>query len=306
MPDLRPVKEFTKSYNVIERAYIREMRRVHRESRGALLDMVISLGIFNPVLPPTMLAEKNNLIRAASSVSNEIRDRVLPVIDKAASAQFKQMDKVISDVPEFGEVVTTTATDRSRVLATLEDEPTWITVYFANLVSTISRNQASGESEDIATQQLFQEDVTDRASVYRNSQNSLALESSLDLWAVGVGMMGLYYAAGSEESGETWRHQAIAAIDERTTDTCLRVHGQIQLLDKPFKLTGTPRFSSRMMHSPFHYNCRTSVSLYHPDMEAIGVATPEMRNAANAERAARGPGDDRVEIHPSDATSRRE
>lgn len=46
--------------------------------------------------------------------------------------------------------------------------------------------------------------------------------------------------------------QAIAAIDERTTDCCLRVHGQTIKMDGQFKLTGTPRYADKLKAPPFH------------------------------------------------------
>ncbi len=52
---------------------------------------------------------------------------------------------------------------------------------------------------------------------------------------------------------------AVAVIDNRTTDCCQRVHGQVQPLDQPFVLTGEPRFADRMQWPGFHWRCRTSV-----------------------------------------------
>ena len=54
--------------------------------------------------------------------------------------------------------------------------------------------------------------------------------------------------------------QAVAVLDRHTTDCCKRVDGQVKPLDKPFVLTGTPRFSRLMDLPPFHWNCRTSVA----------------------------------------------
>lgn len=63
-------------------------------------------------------------------------------------------------------------------------------------------------------------------------------------------------------SGLDFQKQAVAALDGRTTDCCLRVHGQVQPFNSPFHLTGTPRFSDYMDYPAFHYNCRTSIVLY--------------------------------------------
>lgn len=59
-----------------------------------------------------------------------------------------------------------------------------------------------------------------------------------------------------------YKKQAVAALDGRTTDCCLRVHAQIQPFNGLFKLTGTPRFADTMDWPGFHYYCRTSGVLY--------------------------------------------
>ena len=100
-----------------------------------------------------------------------------------------------------------------------------------------------------------------------------------------------------------YKRQAIAAIDERTTDCCLRVNGQIVGLDEMFKLTGTPRFADKLTDPPFHYACRTSVALIHED-DVDDKLTREIREASQAEIKAREDGS-RVEINPADARSRR-
>jgi hypothetical protein len=78
------------------------------------------------------------------------------------------------------------------------------------------------------------------------------------------------------------RKQAIAAMGPTTTDCCLRVHGQIQPVDQPFVLVGTPRFADAMMAPAFHWNCRTSVTMWHPAFEDA-LPTSKLREAAQAE-----------------------
>ncbi len=86
---------------------------------------------------------------------------------------------------------------------------------------------------------------------------------------------------GREQRTTKWDKQAFAAIDRRTTETCLRVHGQIRPLNGEFKLTGTPRFADEMDWSPFHHWCRTSVALYLPEFE--DGLTQELRDTADTE-----------------------
>lgn len=70
----------------------------------------------------------------------------------------------------------------------------------------------------------------------------------------------------------------VAAIDRRTTDCCLRAHGQVQAFNKPFVLTGTPRYADKLDWTPFHNYCRTSVALYYDEYDN-GV-TDSMREKA--------------------------
>jgi len=87
------------------------------------------------------------------------------------------------------------------------------------------------------------------------------------------------------EEGEYFR-QAVAAIDERTTDCCLQVHAQVVGLDEPFNLTGTPRFADEMEDPPFHWFCRTSVALVHRD-QLEDELTQKMEKASKRELAFR-------------------
>lgn len=65
-----------------------------------------------------------------------------------------------------------------------------------------------------------------------------------------------------------YQKQVVAARDERTTTCCTRAHGQVQPLDQPFVLTGTPRYADTMMAPPFHYHCRSVLVLHTPAMAA--------------------------------------
>jgi len=72
---------------------------------------------------------------------------------------------------------------------------------------------------------------------------------------------------------------AVAAIDGRTTNCCLKVHGQVQPFDKPFKLTGTPRYAEKLDWAPFHDWCRTSIALYYDEYD-MGVTDRMKQKAA--------------------------
>lgn len=80
------------------------------------------------------------------------------------------------------------------------------------------------------------------------------------------------------------KRQAVAHVGSRTTQTCLHVHGQIVGVDEPFDLGGhEPQFARRMMHTPFHWNCRTAIAAWHPRFESGGLNTANMQAQARAE-----------------------
>lgn len=104
------------------------------------------------------------------------------------------------------------------------------------------------------------------------------------------------------ESGDEarWMKQAIAAIDPRTTDCCLRVSGQTVPLKGKFRLTGTPRFANEMDGPPFHHFCRSATALVRAE-NADDDLTQRMQAAAQAEIDAKAAGDTRPYKFPVDA-----
>jgi hypothetical protein len=86
----------------------------------------------------------------------------------------------------------------------------------------------------------------------------------------------------ARSNGDGWLKQAVAAIDARTTDCCLRVSGQTVPLKGKFKLNGTPRYADEMDGPPFHRYCRTATALVRAQ-DANDDLTRRMQEAAQAE-----------------------
>ena len=126
------------------------------------------------------------------------------------------------------------------------------------------------------------------------------------LWIGAAALAGWGWAvqAHGRPGQQPWLKQAVAAIDERTTDCCLQVHGQIAPLDGQFHTTGEPAFAEYQDGPPFHWTCRSATALVRPE-DAGDALTQEMVDAARAERRARAETGKRQEIHPASATSRR-
>lgn len=104
----------------------------------------------------------------------------------------------------------------------------------------------------------------------------------------------------SDTRPDEWAKQAIAAIDPRTTQTCLHVHGQVVPLKGKFKLVGTPRYADEMDGPPFHGHCRTATGLVRV-RDANDDLTQRMERAGQAELAASAAGDLRAVKFPVDA-----
>lgn len=79
------------------------------------------------------------------------------------------------------------------------------------------------------------------------------------------------------------RKQWMSTISRNTTETCLLAHGQIVDVDEQFTLTGQPRFADHLLAPPAHWNCRSSVVMWHASFESSGLSTQDMRSAARAE-----------------------
>lgn len=106
--------------------------------------------------------------------------------------------------------------------------------------------------------------------------------STAALWTAhmaGTAFLG-YLEARRGRGARDFDKQAIAALDGRTTECCLNVHGQFRDLDEPFKLTGTPRFSDERDQPPFHWYCRTAMALYRDEFD--DGLTERMRSEAQA------------------------
>jgi len=89
----------------------------------------------------------------------------------------------------------------------------------------------------------------------------------------------LSYEQGTKRKMPEVVRQAVAQIDQHTTQTCLNVHGQIVGEDEDFHLTGTPKYADDMHAPPFHRGCRTAVAKILPKYVKPDV-TKAMRDDA--------------------------
>lgn len=136
-----------------------------------------------------------------------------------------------------------------------------------------------GESFDDLALRLWGMD----ASVFSRGVTSALLGARRSVITAENGARDVVYRQYAEQIPGLQK-QAVAAISDKTTDCCLRVHGQVQPLDQPYRLTGEPRFADEMMYPAFHWNCRTASVAYHPDFErGSRMTTSGMVDAAKEE-----------------------
>lgn len=90
------------------------------------------------------------------------------------------------------------------------------------------------------------------------------------------------YLENAAQQIDGLQRQAVAKIDSKTSKTCLRAHGQIVGVDKPFELVGDMRLAPRVQVPPFHWGpCRTTVTGYLARFEQnSSLTTAQMRREA--------------------------
>lgn len=179
----------------------------------------------------------------------------------------------------------------------MQPHAAWMAQYDAQRAAVLGVVLAGGDEK-----QILGDD--NRAGILTPGPVVSSGASWMAMAMAGAVMAGI--AAGLSRSGAQpeYMRQAVAAIDERTTNCCLNVHGQVVGMEERFTLTGTPRYADEMRDPPFHKYCRTSVALVRA-VDADDALSVSMRNAAEDELSARGPNDVRTPIHPASATSRR-
>lgn len=303
MPDLSPYRGYLRAMNALERRYTGSLLRSLRTYRPQLYERTIELGVTNPGFPLAVESILNQLRIEAREINDTAGEQLLEQVRQYNGRQLAILRRFVPETPRLPQI--RTEVDEAGILAETFGRSNWIDGFQALILSTsrLLRN----ESSEVTARRLFGASFADgRATIYRNTVNSMNQEAALSIWGAGNQITDSIFVQVQERVRPEIKRQAIAAIDERTTDCCLWVHGQIVGMRERFKLRGTPRFADEMMDPPFHWNCRTSVALYMPEFESLGVTTQEMNEAASAEMIARERAPQRRrEIHPAHATSGR-
>lgn len=308
MPDIANAYKFQRKMIAVESVYLKQIAGYRRDARRVMLEIIERDGVTRQAVNQMVntVSDLSRLVNtAASAASREARKNVMNYTRK----QIQLAEKVglapnadIAPVLNAGVVV---AQDAEQSYMT--SNSAWLAQLETSIQTQVAKLRISQASPQEITDRLLSETLADgRASVWLANGNQAKSEETTNLWSYSVGLLGAYMMIYNEQQPETkYQKQAIATIDERTTDCCLRAHGQIQPLDEPFHLTGTPRFADEVQDPPFHWYCRTSEALYNEAFEDVGITTEKMKDMAQIELEDRELTGKRIEIHPSHSTSRR-
>ncbi len=307
MPDVAAARRFSEALERALDGYSGDLQRELDGSRARLAEAMAGARLDRGRVRQVAVREFRALGEKTARIGHDYEGRVTGAVEGFVAGQLEIARSVMLGVVDADAIRREMRGEAKRLAAeVLGNTPTWVAQLSTTYLAELSRMRVAGDDWRTATDRLLAVDlVAGRASVTRSAGNSLALEADLDVWTLAMAMAQNSFERAGRRSRVEFKKQAIAAIDDHTTECCLRVHGQIQEMKAPFVLTGRPRFADRMQGSPFHWRCRTATTLYTEAMETVGVPTPAMVAAARAELAARARTGTRVTIWPSHATSGR-
>lgn len=307
MPDIANALKFQKKMIAAERSYLKQINEYRADARRTLLDILARDGVSRTAVRQmvnTITDLSRNVQTAAAATSRDVRRHVVNYTRKNVELAKRAGLTDSADIAPILNAGSRIAQDGE--LSYMTNTSAWVSQLETSIQTQSARLRISNASRDEQIDRLLSENLADgRASVWLANSNRATGEEVDNMWLYGIGLLGAYLSTFNEQQEATYQKQAIATIDERTTDCCLRVHGQVQPLNEPFHLTGTPRYADEVQNPPFHWYCRTSEALYHESFEEFGIPTSKMQDAAEAELQARERTKTRVKIYPSHATARR-
>jgi hypothetical protein len=307
VPDLTAARRFSDELERALGGYSGELQRELDGTRARLAEAMAGARLDRGRVRQVAVREFRALGEKTARIGRDYEGRVTITVEGFVAGQLEIARSVMPGVVDADAIRREMRGESKRLAAeVLGNTPTWVAQLSTTYLAELSRMRVAGDDWRTATDRLLAVDlVAGRASVTRAAGNSLALEADLDVWTLAMAMAQNSFERAGRRSRVVFKKQAIAAIDDRTTECCLRVHGQVQEMKAPFVLTGRPRFADRLQGPPFHWRCRTATTLYSEAMEMVGVPTAAMLAAARAELKARARTGTRATIWPSHATSGR-
>lgn len=262
--------QFQSRLTQIEDDIIAAIKREYCQTRLEILGAINDLGADSPALFDQIRAILVKLSIRLIEVSVALVDSLKPAMEDYARQQFEGLGL---EGFSFDQYWAETEADRESTLNSIHnrllDAVSTIQARFNSALADMQ--QARDDGRAIALRLVAFGIGDGRVSEWRHGRNLLSSETQKALWGTAMaGVMLIFLLLNSrlKEQGVKVKGKqvrivktAIATLDKKTTQTCFRVDGQVQPVDKPFELTGTPRYANAKMLPPFHDYCRTVVEL---------------------------------------------
>lgn len=247
----------------IEMAMHREIQREYRQVRLEMLAALNDLGSNNS----TLLGQLRSIITEfktwLAAMSQRFLLRIRELLTAYVVAQFEKL--ALSSEFNVSQLLAETSDMRDEILGNISNrlQETADVIMLALGASLANLTQSLTDDSAIA-KRLFALQPTDgRVSEWRNGRNLLLGVSQSVLFTSAVASSMLVFLLLNERLRRIGTRRlfktAVSTLDKRTTQTCFRVDGQSQPVDKPFIVTGSPRYANKQMLPPFHNYCRTVV-----------------------------------------------
>ncbi len=250
----------------IETAMNGEIRREYWQVRLKMLALLNDLGGNSPTLPGQLRSIMATFKTWLAEMSQRFLLRIRELLTTYTADQFDNLG--LSSEFNVNQLMAETSATREEILSNISSrlQESADSIMLTLSASLINMTQAGADDQAIA-KRLFALQPTDgRVSEWRNGRNLLISVGQTALFTSAVaGSMLTFSLLNERLKSRRSKIQvfkvAVATIDARTTQTCSRINGQIQPVDKPFIVTGTPRYADEKMLPPFHDYCRTVVAI---------------------------------------------
>lgn len=270
----------------------REVAAAYNQARRDLLGALLDRWIGTSELTPSEaqgLARRLGLLRAIDERLAELERETGAILRNVVVASEERALEVISrELSDLPPGIRQDLTPFTRINTQMVERFLPVALDEMQLAANALRSQLrreiqtgliQGESFEKLVSRLM---TTSEPSTFRNGRTS-AERAVRRLVITAENAARDAFIAQAQRDIPELKRQVVATIGSRTTETCLRAHGQVRGIDEPFDLSGEPKFASQMMHPAFHWNCRTAVAAWHPRFESGGLNTANMERSAQAE-----------------------
>lgn len=285
---------------LLERAEDRAARRVasaYNDARREIVDYLLRTWTGSATMLPRDAVDLMRRLALLQGIDERLRDLeratgtiLRGVVSNSVEAALEQMGREMALLPPtyrvgLGSFAAIEAPLIETFLpAVLSDAQAIPRSLLATLTRDLQQGLIQGEGfPDLVRRVMAHTPTGEGAAVWRNGEVSAELMTRRTVVTAAnqskLGALNAVNARGQTKVQKQW----VSAIGKNTTETCLRAHGQIRDVDKPFDLTGTPRFADKMMSPAAHWRCRSSIVMHHPLFEQGGLTTSGMRSSAQAE-----------------------